>query len=354
MPNFQQHAMLDVAANVRAYLKFEVGITRGDVPDGAGGGGPTDALHEQLAAKNQEISRLRVRLAAGDSDTATGGIATGHFIWIFGVARTGSSWLGAMMGDLDDHATWYEPYVGDVFGYAYYMRAGEQQRGREDYILGDPYREAWIRSLRTFVLDGAGARFPELGEKGYLVVKEPNGSVGAPLLVEAMPESRVILLVRDPRDVVASLLAAQREGSWGAGEDALADTAPDEFVQQRAMMYNASFGKAWEAYREHKGRKITTRYEDLRYDALGELENIYSALGVPIGDRQLRVVVEKHAWENIPERQKGPNKPRRKARPGGWQEDLTPEQARMVEEITTPILNEFYPGWERATTTPSD
>ena len=354
MPNFQQHAMLDVAANVRAYLKFEVGITRGDVPDGAGGGGPTDALHEQLAAKNQEISRLRVRLAAGDSDTATGGIAPGHFIWIFGVARTGSSWLGAMMGDLDDHATWYEPYVGDVFGYAYYMRAGEQQRGREDYILGDPYREAWIRSLRTFVLDGAGARFPELGEKGYLVVKEPNGSVGAPLLVEAMPESRVILLVRDPRDVVASLLAAQREGSWGAGEDALADTAPDEFVQQRAMMYNASFGKAWEAYREHKGRKITTRYEDLRYDALGELENIYSALGVPIGDRQLRVVVEKHAWENIPERQKGPNKPRRKARPGGWQEDLTPEQARMVEEITTPTMNEFYPGWERAGATPTD
>ncbi len=91
---------------------------------------------------------------------------------------------------------------------------------REDYILGDPYREAWIRSLRTFVLEGADARFPELGENGYLVVKEPNGSVGAPLLVEALPESRVILLVRDPRDVVASLLAAQREGSWGAGEDA--------------------------------------------------------------------------------------------------------------------------------------
>jgi hypothetical protein len=30
------------------------------------------------------------------------------------------------------------------------------------------------------------------------------------------------------------------------------------------------------------------------------------------------------------------------------------EQARMVEEITTPIMNEFYPGWERAGTTPSD
>ena len=202
--------------------------------------------------------------------------------------------------------------------------------------------------MRTFVLEGADARFPELGENGFLVVKEPNGSVGAPLLVEALPESRVILLVRDPRDVVASLLAAQREGSWGAGEDAMADTDPDEFVRQRARMYNASFGKAWEAYEAHNGRKVATRYEDLRYDALGELQKIYSSLAVPIEEEQLRRVVEKHAWENIPERQKGPNKPRRKAKPGGWREDLTPEQARMVEEITTPVMNEFYPGWSVA------
>ncbi|HWS82365.1 MAG TPA: sulfotransferase [Rubrobacter sp.] len=349
MPYLQQSAVLDVTGDVRAYLRFEVGIVRGEVP-----GRPRDLLREQLASRDREISRLRTRLAQGGSDATGGGIPPGHFIWVFGVARTGSSWLGAMMGDLEDHATWYEPYVGDVFGYAYYMRAGEQQRMREDYILGDPYREAWIRSLRTFVLEGAGARFPELDENGYLVVKEPNGSVGAPLLVEALPESRVILLVRDPRDVVASLLAAQRGGSWGAGEDALADTDPDEFVRQRARMYDASFGKAWVAYEAHDGRKVAIRYEDLRYDALGELQKIYSSLAIPIEEEQLRRVVEKHAWENIPERQKGPNKPRRKARPGGWREDLTPEQARMVEEITTPVMNEFYPGWDRGGAAPTD
>src|ERR687890_83615 len=324
MPNLQQSAVLDVAKDVRAYLRFEVGIIRGEVP-----GRPQDLLREQLASRDREISRLKARLAAGEGYYPTGGIRAEHFIWIFGVARTGSSWLGAMMGDLEDHATWYEPYVGDLFGYAYYMRAGERQRGREDYILGDHHRGTWIRSLRTFVLDGAYARFPEADQNGYLVVKEPNGSVGAPLLVEALPESRVILLVRDTRDVVASLLAAQREGSWGTGEDALADTDPDEFVRQRARMYNASFGKAWEAYEAHGGRKAATRYEDLRYDALGELEKIYSSLIIPIEEEQLRRVVEKHAWENIPERQKGPNKPRRKAKPGGWQEDLTLEQARM-------------------------
>src|SRR5215211_8424811 len=112
MPNFEQRAVLDVAGKVRAYLKLEVGITRSGVPEPAGR--PHELLHEQLAAKDREISRLRARLA-GEGDATTGGIPADHFIWIFGVARTGSSWLGAMMGDLDDHATWYEPYVGDVF-----------------------------------------------------------------------------------------------------------------------------------------------------------------------------------------------------------------------------------------------
>src|ERR687890_1800810 len=343
MPNLQQRAVLDVAKDVRAYLRFEVGIIRGEVPGSAEVlGKPPNLLQEQLASRDREISRLRARLAAGESDTTIGGIPPEHFLWIFGVARTGSSWLGAMMGDLDDHATWYEPYVGDVFGYAYYMRAGEQQRVREDYILGDPHRGAWTRSLRTFVLDGAEARFPELGESGYLVVKEPNGSVGAPLLVEALPESRVILLVRDPRDVVASLLAAQRAGSWGAGEDSLADTDPEEFVRQRARMYEASFGKAWEAYEAHGGRKVATRYEDLRYDALGELEKIYSSLIIPIQRERLREVVEKHSWENIPAKQKGPDRPRRKATPGAWREDLTAAQAGILEENTYPPIDEVY------------
>jgi len=53
--------------------------------------------------------------------------------------------------------------------------------------------------------------------------------------------------------------------------------------------------------------------------------------------------VEKHSWENIPEVEKGPGKFARKATPGGWREDLTAKQVRIVEEITGPLLRELYP-----------
>jgi hypothetical protein len=61
-----------------------------------------------------------------------------------------------------------------------------------------------------------------------------------------------------------------------------------------------------------------------------------------VDERELAKAVEKHAWENIPKEKKGEGKFYRKATPGGWQEDLTPEQAELVERITAPLLNEFY------------
>jgi hypothetical protein len=363
MPVFNQRVALAVR-NVKAFLKVEAGVVRGGAPgstantpgavprpSGAGQDQRIEQLRRELRGKDRENARLRSRLAAGSFGLPGGGVKPQNMIWMFGSGRTGSSWLSTMMGDLEGHARWNEPYVGELFGSAYYIRAGDRMRGRKDYALGDDYREAWITSIRNFVLEGANARFSGLGENGYLAIKEPNGSIGAPLLAEAFPESRMILLVRDPRDVVSSAMAAQRKGSWGEGwrasEDngSLADTDPEEFARQWANMYTISLGNARKAYEVHKGPKILIRYEDLRTDTLKTMRRIYSKLGIPVSEEDLAGTVERHSWENVPANKKGPDKPHRKATPGGWKEDLTPEQARIVEELTVAILDEFYPEW---------
>jgi len=73
------------------------------------------------------------------------------------------------------------------------------------------------------------------------------------------------------------------------------------------------------------------------------MKRIYSELEIEVDDEEIARAVEKHSWENIPEEKKGPDKFYRKASPGGWREDLTPDQAKTVERITAPLLAEFYP-----------
>ena len=296
---------------------------------------------ESLSRTRRRISRRIHNLKRSRRPSAfgeTGGISPENLVWIFGSARTGSTWLGAMVADLEGHAWWHEPMVGYLFGHLYYERA-RARRKDEHFVLGGD-KGLWLNPVRNFVLDSANARFPELIEKGYLVVKEPHGTLGAPLLMEALPESRMILLVRDPRDVISSKMDAVREGSWAAEaqkrrgqgkKNTSSGRNPSAFVKSQAERYVQLLELAQQAYDAHEGRKVLIRYEDLRADPLATMRRIYGALEISANERELARVVEKHAWENIqniPERKKGLGKFYHKGSPGGWTEDLTPSRCR--------------------------
>ena len=310
-----------------------------------------EQARQQLASKDRELAELRAQLLRSGAGREASGINPEKIVWIFGSGRSGNTWLSSMMGDIEGHALWREPNVGFLFGYMYYVWAHEGQRGAKNFILGR-HKESWLRSIRNFVLDEARTRFPTLSDSGYLVVKEPNGSVGAPLLMEALPESRMILLVRDPRDVAASTMDARRRGGWSyernkklylEGQRIPADDDPDAFVENPANQYVRNVGNSKLAYEAHRGRKALVKYEDLRADTLATMKHIYSSLGIPVDQGELARVVEKHSWENIPEEKKGEGKFYRKASPGGWKDDLTPEQAQIVERVTAPLLEQLYP-----------
>ena len=301
--------------------------------------------NRKLARREQELAALRAMLAKRDAGGQVEGIRPENVIWVLGSGRTGSSWLTFMMGTLPSHTRWNEPRIGFMFGHLYYEVARTRQDTKH-FILANDYEETWLSSLRSLVLDGGTARFPERAEGGYVVIKEPHGSVGAPLLMKALPESRMIFLVRDPRDVVASALAVTLVPKKGGRTSRVkkVEERPEEFVRQRAQNYLLDIKNTEQAYDAHQGRKVLVRYEDLRADTLGTMKRIYSALEIPVDEGDLAWAVEKQAFENIPEEEKGPGTIRRKATPGGWREDLTPEQVGIVEKEAAQILDQFYAG----------
>jgi hypothetical protein len=295
--------------------------------------------------------RQRIYLSAAElreRPGGRGGVNPEMMIWIFCTSRSGSTWLREILENLTGGKVWEEPKVGQLFG-TFHQRAQREQLASHNFILGTPTRKGWLRSIRGFVLDGARYVHPFIESGDYLIIKEPDGAVGAPLLMEALPESRMILLVRDPRDVAASAFDATRKGGWmyeGTDDTGrrikLADREPDDFVRGRARAYMRQVGSANQAYDLHQGPKALVRYEDLTADTLGVMRRLCSALKIPAEEEELVRAVERHSWENVPEQEKGRGKFYRKATPGGWREDLTATQIRIVEEIAAPLLEELY------------
>jgi hypothetical protein len=344
-------------------ITLTAGVTREQVP-------PLDKFKEQaqeLEASREQIERKerqirRLRKSNRRSGRSGRGVRPENLIWILGTPRVGSTWLGAMMSSMKGYRLWHEPLVGRLFGYFFYHLGIGWDEWPEAYrssgfIFSPSHREAWISSIRSFVLEGADARAPKISRNAYMVIQEPNGAIGAPWLLEAIPESRIIFLLRDPRDVVASMLDAYGKGGWlheeqhllnpyGPHEEkwlgTLAETDPIAFVENAARRYVRDISTVQQGYNFHNGPKVLVRYEDLKADTSGTMKRISSALEISIDEDELGRAVEKHAWHNIPEGSKGEGKMWRKGASGGWREDLSPEQAAVVESITAPLLERFY------------
>jgi hypothetical protein len=120
-----------------------------------------EKLRRQLVVKDRELAKLRADLGTSGAKAQVEGIRPENIIWIFGTAKTGSTWLGRLMGEPQGYYAWREPNVGDLFGSHYYEKSEGKYSTRKNkhwehfWILAEGHRETWINSIRSFVLEGA-------------------------------------------------------------------------------------------------------------------------------------------------------------------------------------------------------
>jgi Sulfotransferase family len=296
--------------------------------------------------------------ARGDISIA----APGRLAWIFGSSRSGSTWLLRMLSQLDRVVPVDDPHLGHHLGVwrpipLAWATAKEPpklgtladyKRQKRDYLFSDHYREQWMPALRELIQARYEAQAAEdIRERGIedpvVVVKEP-GSHAADTLIDLFPQSALIFLLRDGRDVVDSWLDAYSDGSWATDEGAypLSEEGRTALIRWQSSVWLHRTEVVQETFdRHHPDRRLMVRYEQLRDDPVPSLTSICRLLGVEASEQSLARIASANSYAKVPVHAKGSGQEIRRAEPGGWAETMSREEIDAMHEILSDKLTEL-------------
>jgi hypothetical protein len=275
--------------------------------------------------------------------------------WIVGSPRSGTTWLAGLLSRFPDIGYVNEPLIGLHLGVVFDQviaappKAGPAVGGRiydlinlvgeDDYFFSDNHRHVWQPALRKLLLTRFREQMYQRGlqpGRGRLLLKEPHGSEGADILGSTLAQSRLLLLVRDGRDVLDSELDSIAPGSWSSyavSTEALDDDERSRLIEAQAGRWVLRSRVAQQAFGRHdESRRLLIRYEELLADTEAHVRRIVEWLGLPT-PANVAEVVTATTFANLPAERTGPGQFARAASPGLWRERFNDTEQAMLARV---------------------
>lgn len=285
-------------------------------------------LYEHRAA------RLVAELQSAEAARSPVGEAQHRLAWIIGCGRTGSTWLAEMLGDLPRIRRWHEPYFGRFLRH---LHERPDELDRHSAFFFRRHQSIWLEGLRNLFFQMVRDRYPQFGRQA-LVVKEVNTPEFYEWLRPLFPSARMILLVRDPFDVLDSYLDLQKPGSWNQRFGDAADPLSAANVRRTCEHIRATTTLALVAYEAFPlEQRLRLSYEELLRDPVPHLVACGKLVGVEVDPAAAARVAEERAFHR--HAQTGPLQFRRRGQAGGWRtsENFTPEVQAIAGELLGPL-----------------
>lgn len=211
-----------------------------------------------------------------------------QLVFLVGPPRSGTTWLQSLLGNHPDIATAQEShlfnhFLGPLIDSWHHMEKFEDGRGG----IGLPayFTTPAFRSLLRDFVHTTFSQVPEYHERAYFLEKTPDHIRNLAQIKTIIPEARIIVLVREPSDVIESMLNASK--GWGR------NWAPQSIVSAiRQFSYFAKKGMQ-DLSMLDSSDYILVKYEALKKDPVAVVRDVLSYIGVSTDERTLEMMTER-------------------------------------------------------------
>jgi len=279
-----------------------------------------------------------------------------NMVFLVGCPRSGTTWLQKLLAShprirSGEESHFFSLYVGPQ------LRSWNDQKTRHfnggiGHAAGPQAyfrEEEFLDILKNYLAALLNPIVGNLQPDEWFLEKTPSHALYIPEIKQLLPDSRFIHLLRDSRDVVASLMTASR--SWGASwAPSNAKVAAAMWMQHVEAVRAATKNLSSNEFRE-------IRYEELWNSPLETLKHLAEWLGVAWSEEAVMLAIESNK-ASVMERGGTPipvygevrartgalaKLPRGfigKARPDAWKSDLSMYEKYEVWRDTRKLMNE--------------
>jgi hypothetical protein len=258
--------------------------------------------------------------------------------FIIGSGRCGATWMYTVLREHPDIAMTDEARVLDFLYFCaelvnvpYSRRAAVPPRESVELrgIVRDPYvatlSPVFLRHVKAICEDFyatyfAGRSYKWWGDK----LPDPRAAMAAR---RVWPDTRYVVLVRDPRDVLTSWRAFAEKPEIARGDPQLVGLAAETLARSWDAVYRNVFLQL--------EKPLIVRYEDLRREPRRHVGEMLALLGLDWTPQMERVLAAEevfltHGTSSSPE-----------ASLGRWRTELPAEDVRVVERICGETMERF-------------
>jgi LPS sulfotransferase NodH len=284
-----------------------------------------------------------------------------NFVFIVGCQRSGTSWVQELLASHPQvhsgqesflFARYLGPEIRAWLGELDATAHGGGGDGLQCYFTNEKFRA--ILRVYTESLLQPMAESLKAGE--IFVEKTPDHSLYMPEILELLPESRFIHVLRDPRDVASSMIAASK--TWASG------WAP-KTGRQAARWWMKRVLAVREASKKLNSKQfMEIKYENMRASPNESMSKLLDFLGLSWGKDDIDNAIRKNdpsstsetgtrisvggefakrSGETIVKHSQGFI---RKASPGAWKQDLTLRQKVGIWRVARKTMESFGYPWK--------